>query len=144
MKVHYQQQKHSSLLTREHHPLPPHEASCFTKRLSRSSKHKCLHHWLSILVLTRFLNCIGDCPPGKTVCREIEDVSESATHTRKSLVKGERFIRSVWMAEILWWTRMDASTGSPNDTAHPSNFWQSLAKIAVWCWHFLRKRPHRA
>ena len=95
---------------------------------SRDSLHKCLHHWLTILVLTRFLNCIGDCPPRKTVCREIEDVSESATHTRKSLVKGERFIRYVWMAEILWWTRMDASTGSPNDTAHPNSFWQSLAK----------------
>ena len=37
---------------------------------------------------------------GKTSHREIEIVSVSATQTRKSLVKGERFVRSVWMAEI--------------------------------------------
>ena len=29
------------------------------------------------------------------------DISYSATQTRKSLVKGERFIRAVWMAEMM-------------------------------------------
>ena len=43
---------------------------------------------------------IGGSLPRKAACRQIEYVSGSATQTRKSLVKGERFIRSVWMAEM--------------------------------------------
>ena len=39
--------------------------------------------------------------PEGTACRQIIDISYIATHTRKSLVKGERFIRSVWMAEMM-------------------------------------------
>ena len=42
--------------------------------------------------------------PEGTACRQIIDISYIATHTRKSLVKGERFIRSVWMAEMMPWT----------------------------------------
>ena len=38
--------------------------------------------------------------PEGTAYRQIRDISYIATQTRKSLVKGERFIRSVWMAEI--------------------------------------------
>ena len=37
--------------------------------------------------------------PEGTAYRQIIDISYIATHTRKSLVKGERFIRSVGMAE---------------------------------------------
>ena len=55
---------------------------------------------LSVIFDSKLGNCQGDCPPRKTVCRENNNVSVSATHTRKSLVKGERFIRYVWMAEI--------------------------------------------
>ena len=43
--------------------------------------------------------------PKGTAYRQIIDISNNATHTRKSLVKGERFIRSVWMAEMMPWTR---------------------------------------
>ena len=43
--------------------------------------------------------------PEGTAYRQIIDISNNATHTRKSLVKGERFIRSVWMAEMMPWTR---------------------------------------
>ena len=43
---------------------------------------------------------IGGSLPRKAACRQIEYVSGSATQTRKSLVKGERFVRSVWMAEM--------------------------------------------
>ena len=39
--------------------------------------------------------------PEGTACRQIIDISYIATHTRKSLVKGERFIRSVWMGEMM-------------------------------------------
>ena len=39
--------------------------------------------------------------PEGTAYRQIIDISYIATHTRKSLVKGERFIRSVWMAEMM-------------------------------------------
>ena len=39
--------------------------------------------------------------PEGTAYRQIKDISYIATHTRKSLVKGERFIRSVWMAEMM-------------------------------------------
>ena len=39
--------------------------------------------------------------PEGTAYRQIRDISYIATQTRKSLVKGERFIRSVWMAEMM-------------------------------------------
>ena len=39
--------------------------------------------------------------PEGTAYGQIIDISYIATHTRKSLVKGERFIRSVWMAEMM-------------------------------------------
>ena len=39
--------------------------------------------------------------PEGTAYRQIIDISYIATQTRKSLVKGERFIRSVWMAEMM-------------------------------------------
>ena len=48
----------------------------------------------------RLLARLGGSLPRKAACRQIEYVSGSATQTRKSLVKGERFIRSVWMAEM--------------------------------------------
>ena len=37
--------------------------------------------------------------PEGTAYREIIFISQDATQTRKSLVKGERFIRAVWMTE---------------------------------------------
>ena len=39
--------------------------------------------------------------PEGTANRQIIDISYIATQTRKSLVKGERFIRAVWMAETV-------------------------------------------
>ena len=39
--------------------------------------------------------------PKGTAYRQIIDISYIADQTRKSLVKGERFIRSVWMAEMM-------------------------------------------
>ena len=39
--------------------------------------------------------------PEGTANRQIIDISYIATHTRKSLVKGERFIRAKWMAEMM-------------------------------------------
>ena len=51
----------------------------------------------------RLLARLGGSLPRKAACRQIEYVSGSATQTRKSLVKGERFIRSVWMAEMIGW-----------------------------------------
>ena len=39
--------------------------------------------------------------PEGTANRQIIDISYIATQTRKSLVKGERFIRSVWIAEMI-------------------------------------------
>ena len=39
--------------------------------------------------------------PEGTAYRQIIVISYSATQTRKSLVKGERFIRTVWMAEMM-------------------------------------------
>ena len=39
--------------------------------------------------------------PEGTANRQIIDISYIATQTRKSLVKGERFIRAVWMAEMM-------------------------------------------
>ena len=39
--------------------------------------------------------------PEGTAYRQIIVISYIATQTRKSLVKGERFIRSVWMAEMM-------------------------------------------
>ena len=39
--------------------------------------------------------------PEGTAKRQIIDISYIATQTRKSLVKGERFIRAVWMAEMM-------------------------------------------
>ena len=45
------------------------------------------------------LSNLDDCPPKRSVWRQIKKISVSAPHTRKSLVKGERFIRYVWKAE---------------------------------------------
>ena len=39
--------------------------------------------------------------PEGTANRQILGISYIATQTRKSLVKGERFIRAVWMAEMM-------------------------------------------
>ena len=39
--------------------------------------------------------------PKGTANRQIIGISYIATQTRKSLVKGERFIRAVWMAEMM-------------------------------------------
>ena len=39
--------------------------------------------------------------PEGTANRQIIGISYNATQTRKSLVKGERFIRAVWMAEMM-------------------------------------------
>ena len=39
--------------------------------------------------------------PEGTANRQIIGISYIATQTRKSLVKGERFIRAVWMAEMM-------------------------------------------
>jgi hypothetical protein len=58
----------------------------------------CLPNLLLILIL--LLNLV-DCLPKKSVIEEIKVISICATQTRKSLVKGERFIRSVWMAEMM-------------------------------------------
>ena len=58
----------------------------------------CLPNLLLKLIL--LLNLV-DCLPKKSVIEEIKVISICATQTRKSLVKGERFIRSVWMAEMM-------------------------------------------
>ena len=50
----------------------------------------------------------------------------SATQTRKSLVKGERFIRSVWMAEILGWSSRD-----PPDLTNLKDLTQKASQLFV-------------
>ena len=42
--------------------------------------------------------------PEGTAYRQIIVISYIAPQTRKSLVKGERFIRAVWMAEMITYT----------------------------------------
>ena len=48
--------------------------------------------------------------PEGTANRQIIGISYIATQTRKSLVKGERFIRAVWIAEMI--TRTGYSSNS--------------------------------
>ena len=74
---------------------------------------------------------IGGSLPRKAACRQIEYVLGSATQTRKSLVKGERFIRSVWMAEMA--ERCDRG-GDPDPTSLPGPitqafYWFVLKKV---------------
>ena len=70
--------------------------------------------WLtsSAKKLSNFLSCLSfllsnlvDCPPKRSVKRQIKKISVNAPHTRKSLVKGERFIRYVWKAEKMTVTK---------------------------------------
>ena len=48
--------------------------------------------------------------PEGTAYRQIIVISYIATQTRKSLVKGERFIRAVWMAEMMPETRNSSNS----------------------------------
>ena len=53
------------------------------------------------LVNPIFRGVYSSCPREGTANRQIIGISYAATQTRKSLVKGERFIRAVWMAEMM-------------------------------------------
>ena len=58
-----------------------------------------------VLCLSFQLSNLVDCPPKRSVLRQIKKISVNAPHTRKSLVKGERFIRYVWKAEKMTLTK---------------------------------------
>ena len=53
--------------------------------------------------------------PEGTANRQIIGISCIATQTRKSLVKGERFIRAVWMAEMMSGTGYSSTEIAPCD-----------------------------
>ena len=69
-----------------------------------TSRAKKLSDFLSCLSFVLFSNLV-DCPPKRSVKRQIKKISVNAPHTRKSLVKGERFIRYVWKAEKMTVTK---------------------------------------